>query len=452
MNIIIAGDGRVGSTLARELSAEGYDLTLIDSDPHILESSVSRYDVMTVAGNCASMPTLRQAGVMDADLLIAVTSADEVNLLCCTTAHALNPKLHTIARIRNPEYIHQIYDMQDTFGLSMGINPEKQAAREMERLLKFPGFLRREVFAKGRTEIVELKVDAESKLRDARLMDLGSIVKCRILVCAVLREGTSMVPSGNFVLREGDRVFVTAPTENLAILLKNLGILTRRVRRVMFCGGDRVSYYLAELLKNSGIQVRIIEADEARCRELFAMLPDAEIIHADVSDPEVLEDAGLGNCDAMVTLTEMDQLNMILSLHAIARGIPQVITKMSQVDNRTLIDSLNLGSVICPKELCCNDILRYVRAMQNQTGAAPSVHAAADGQVEALEFPVDANTKFCGVPLKKLKLKPNVLIASISRGAHTEIPNGESMFAQGDTLVVVTSGRGVLKQINDIFQ
>ena len=451
MNIIIAGDGRVGSTLARQLSAEGHDLTLIDCNSAVLETSVERYDVIAIHGNCASVEILTQAGVMDADLLIAATNADEVNLLCCTTAHGMNRKLHTIARIRNPEYTDQIYGMRDIFGLSLAINPEKQAATEIERLLKYPGFLRREVFAKGRTEIVELRVDENSKLNNVSLYEMFGAVKCRVLVCAVLRNGTAMVPRGNFVLREGDRIFVTAPTENLTVLLKNLGIITRRVRSVLLCGGGRVCHYLADLLEESGIKTRLIESDFGRAQELSALLPETSIVHGDCSDLELLESEGLADCDALVTLTGSDELNMIVSLYGSGRGIPQVITKLSRVGSRGIVDSLSLGSVICPKELCCNNIIRYVRAMQNQTGAALSVHAIADGQVEALEFRVDENTKNCDIPLKQLKTKPNVLIAGIAHGSMTEIPNGDSMFHQGDTLVVVTSGRGVLKQINDIF-
>lgn len=452
MNIIIAGDGRVGSTLTRQLTAEGHDLTVIDNNQAVLEDTISRYDVMSVNGNCASMPTLLQAGVKDADLLIAVSSEDEINLLCCTTAHALNPKLHTIARIRNPEYTDQIYEMRDTFGLSMSVNPEKRAAQEIERLLQYPGFLRRDIFARGRAEIVELRVDAASKLCNVSLMDMANIVRCRILVCAVLRNGSALVPSGNFVIQEGDRIFVTAPTENLTILLKNLGIITRRVRRVMLCGGGRVTFYLARLLKKSGIQVRIIEAREDRAKDLCAHLPGVEVSQGDAGDLELLSSEGLSSCDALVSLTGSDEMNMILSLYASSQGVAQTVTKLSQVDNRSVIDSLQLDRVVCPKDLCCNAIVRYVRAMQNHTGAALSVHAIADGQVEAMEFRVNENTKNCGIPLKKLKRRANVLIACIIHGSQTEIPNGDSTFEAGDTLVVVTSGRGVIKQINDIFE
>lgn len=452
MHIIIAGDGKVGSTLTRMLSAEGHDVTLIDSNARVLDASLERFDVMAVHGNCASMGVLKQAGILEADLLIAVTNSDEVNLLCCTTAYTLNTKLHTIARIRNPEYMEQIYEMRDVFGLSMVINPEHQAATEMERLLKYPGFLRRDSFAKGRTEIVELRIRADSKLCNVSLIDLPNVVKCKVLVCAVLRDGRALVTnSGSFTLREGDRIFVTAPTKNLTTLLKNLGILTRRVHNVMLCGGGRISYYLSSMLEKSGISVRLIEQDRDRCQELAALLPGSEIIHGDGTDQNLLESEGLSQTDALVSLTGLDELNMIISLYAQSRGVNQVITKLSHMENRTMIDALSLGSVVCPKELCCNTIARYVRAMDNQSGAAISVHAIADGQAEAVEFLVDETTKNCGVPLANIKMKADVLLASITRGSHVEIPSGDSTFQVGDTVVLVTSGQGTIRQLNDIF-
>ena len=452
MNIIIAGDGKVGSMLTRQLSSEGHDITVIDCNSKVLQASVERYDVIAVHGNCASMGVLQQAGVKDADLLIAATNADEVNLLCCTTAHSMNPRLHTIARIRNPEYTEQIYRMRDVFGLSMVINPENQAAVEIERLLKYPGFLRRDTFAKGRTEIVELRVDAGSKLCNIRLMDLRNIVKCQVLVCAVLRDGSASAPKGDFVLREGDRVFFTALSQNLTTLLKNLGILTRRVRNVTICGGGRISYYLAKRLKKSGISAQIIDSNYDRCAELAELLPECSIIHGDISEQDLLESEGLAETDALVTLTGLDELNMIVSLYATSRGVPQVITKLGHAGNRGVIDSLALGSVVCPRELVCSNIVRYVRARENQTGAAISVHTIADGQAEAMEFLVDEHTKYCGKPLKEIRLKPNVLLVGIAHGADTEIPNGDSVFQKGDTVVVVDTNRHeVIRQLNDIF-
>jgi len=451
MNIIIAGDGKVGATLTRLLCAEGHNITLIDTNSRVLEKSQEQFDVMGVHGNCAAMDTLLQAGVRDAELLIAATNADEINLLCCTTAHGLNPKLHTIARIRNPEYTSQIYKMRDIFGLSMLINPERQAANEIERLLKYPGFLRRDVFAKGRAEIVELRIDSRSKLCGVRLMDMAGIVNCRVLICAVLRGGQALVPNGTFTFQDGDRVFVTAPTKDLTTLLKNLGIITRRVRSCLLCGGGRVCIYLATALQKSGIDVTVIEKDYDRCQQLCEKLPKCTVIHGNAGDTALLESEGLTGFDAVVTLTGEEELNMIVSLYATSMGVPQVITKLGHVSNRSILDTLNLGSIVCPKDLVSNNIVRYVRAMENQTGAAVSVHAIADGQVEAMEFRVTENTKGCKTPLKNLKLKNNVLIAGISHGSVTEIPNGDSTFDAGDGLVIVTTGRGSILQLSDIF-
>lgn len=451
MNIIIAGDGKVGSTLTRQLSSEGYNVTIIDTNSAVLAQAVERFDVMGVHGNCASMEILLQAGIQDADLLIASTPLDEVNLLTCITAHGLNPKIHTIGRIRNPEYTEQIYQLRDIFGLSMTINPEKQAATEIERLLKYPGFLRRDAFARSRTEIVELRIDKNCKLKDVSLIEMASIVKCKVLVCAVLRNGQAITPGGNFILREGDRVFVTAPSENLTTLLKNLDIITRRVRKVIICGGGRVAWYLAASLTKHHISVALVEKDPQRCLEFSTGLPDVTVIQGDASDLDVLKSEGLSDTDALISLTQLDEMNMIISLQAVSAGVPQVITKLGHSASQNLIDSLNLGSVVCPRDLVANNILRYVRAMGNQSGAAMSVHLIADGQVEALEFAVDEHTRNQGVPLKKLKLKNNVLLAIINRGAQTEIPNGDSTFQAGDSVVVVTGSRGSIRQLSDIF-
>lgn len=450
MNILVAGAGKTGLTLARQMIAEGHSITLIDTDNRILESAVERYDAMAVCGNCASKEVLLQAGVEEADLVIAATNADEVNLLCCMTAHGINGNLHTIARIRSPQYAEQVMTMPEIFPLSLTVNPEKRAAMEIERLLRFPGFLRRDTFAKGRVEIVELRIEQGSKLSNIPLSEMSGIIKCRVLVCAVLRGGTAVAPSGNFVLQAGDRIFVTAPTADLATLLSNLGIVTRRVRKVLICGGGRVSYYLAKLLEKDKIEVKLIDKDYDRCVELATLLPDTTVIHGDCSSQRVLDDQGIQTVDALCSLTGMDETNMLISMYAESAGISQVITKLSRGEN-SIAGSLSLGSVICPKELCSNDIVRYVRAMQNQTGAAISVHTIADGQAEAVEFLVENSAKHRDTPLRMLKLKNNVLIASITHNGKTQIPNGDSMFAEGDTVVVVTSGRGVLKQINDIF-
>ena len=388
----------------------------------------------------------------EADVLLVMTGADEVNLLCCAIAHAMNPGLHTIARIRNPEYKDQIYQMRNLFGLSMVINPERQAAIEMERLIKYPGFLKRDTFAKGKVEIVELRIQEDSKLRDVSLYGLGSVVKCKILVCAVLRSGKAIIPDGNFVLQAGDRIFVTASTRELTIFLKNMGIITHKAKRVILCGGGRLSYYLSQLLVRDGIMVEIIEQNYERCLSLANQLPDVTVVHGDASSEFLLEREGISECDALVTLTGVDEMNIVISLFGNSRKVPQIITKLGRLSNNSILDTLSVGSTISPKELCCNDIVRYVRAIRNQTGAAQAVNVIADGQAEAIEFIVDENTKHCEEPLKKVKLKKNIRIAGINKLNSFEIANGDSFYSKGNRVIIVTGRDEVIYQLNDIFE
>lgn len=451
MNILIAGDGKVGMTLAKKLIMEGHDVTLIDTNQSVLDESLDRIDVMTIQGNAASMDVLMHAGVMNANILIAVTSADEINLLCCMTAHALNKKIHTIARMRNPEYTDQVYKMRDVFALSMTVNPERQAALEIERLLKYPGFLKRDSFAKGKVEIVELRIDEESKLCDVPLRDLGNIVKSKVLVCAVSRNGEVLIPGGDYVFKNGDRIFVTASTNDLSTLLNNLGIVQRKVKNVILCGGGGVSFYLAQQLEKSGINIQLIEQDQKRCVELACQLPKVNVIHGDASNQFLLESEGISECDALVTMTGLDEMNMIISLFGNKCKVPQIITKVDHTENN-IQDSLPIGSVVCPKDLCCTNIVRYVRAMQNAVGNAITVHTIADGQAEALEFLVDENTKHCGEQLKTLSIRKNVLIACITKYGKTQFPSGDSTFEKGNRVIIVSSGDQVIKQLNDIFE
>lgn len=451
MKIIIAGCGKIGASLIRQLSAEGYDLTIIDTDSNVLESLIESYDVMSVQGNCATQDALITAGVKDADLLIASTGPDEVNLLCCMVAHGLNPNIHTIARIRTPEYHSQIFRMRDAFALSLIVNPERQAAAEIERLLKYPGFLKRDTFAKGRVEIVEIKVDEDSILNNLPLKDMEKVVRCKVLVCVVLRNGEAIAPSGDFVLQEGDRLFVTAPVNNLSILLKSLDTVTRKIKKVMICGGGKLCVYLADKLSKDGLSVSIIEKDYENCVKLSNLFPNVTIINGDASRQQLLESERILDYDALISMTGFDELNMIISLYGHNKGVSQIITKISHFKDSDILNTLPIGSVISPDELCCNNIVRYVRAMKNQTGAALSVHFIADHHAEAMEFRVDDNTLHCGEPLKNIKTKSNVLLACITHAGITQIPNGDSVFQKGDTIIVVTTGHNTIYQLNDIF-
>lgn len=439
-------------SLVKKLSGEGYEVTLIDKKQSILGDAVNRYDVMAVQGNCAVISVLKQADVENADLLIAVLGADETNLLCCVTAHNINPNIHTIARIRTPEYNAQVYDIRDAFGLSMVLNPERRLSVEIERLLRYPGFLHRESFAKDRVEIVEVKVNEKSPLIHCNLMNLGRVTTAKVLVCVVLRDGMVITPDGKFEFEQGDRVFVTAPTSNLETLLKDLGIITKPAKRIMICGGGRISYYLAARLAKSGMDITIFEKDREKCLYLAEQLPRVNIIHGDATDFSLLESEGIEKCDALIAMTGLDEMNMVISLYGNSVGIPQVITKVEYFENSQMLGKLPLGSIIDPKELSSNTIVRYVRALKNQTSAAVSVHSIADGKVEAQEFRLDATAKNCGKPLKQIKLKKNVLIVCIRHETELNIPDGDSVFYEGDTVIVVAGNKHIVNRFNDIFE
>ena len=452
MKILIAGCGKVGSTLTKQLTSEGHEITLIDHDPEVLEAIMERYDVMGVQGNAAAMESLEQAGVEDADLLIAATDMDEVNLLSCLTAHGLNEKLHTIGRIRNPEYRRQAYEMRSVFGLNMVINPEREAATSISRLLKYPGFRTIETFAKGNVEIVEVHVTADSKLKNVALSQLQNIIHCTVLVCAIVRDDKCLMPDGSFVLKENDHLYITATTSNLSALLRSLGIISKPIKNVLIAGGGRISYYLASQLQESGMTCEIIEQNAKRCEELALLLPDARVVQGDASNQNFMETERIDSYDALVMLTGLDELNIVMALYGSARGVKHVVTKVSHGENNLLLNELEIGSVVSPKELSCNTIVQYVRAMQNRQGAAITIHRIAGGQAEAIEFIIDENSKYIGEKIKNLKLKKNVLISSISRGENTEIASGNSSYELDDTVVVITNSSNPILQFNDIFE
>ncbi len=451
MNIIVAGDGKVGMAITRLLAQEGHDIVAIDTKQNILESQ--NLDVMTVVGNCATMETLREAKVEEAEVLIAATSADEINLLCCLTARKLNPNLHTIARVRNPEYTEQLYMMREDFGLSLIINPEREAAREIYRILQFPGFLKRETFAKGKVEIVELKIEKGSLLDGVRLDQLQhKLGGHKILVCVLIHDGKAVIPTGDAVFSAGDHIYVTAPVATLSDLLKKLGITQKKIKHAMLVGGGRVSYYLARNLTEAGIKVKIIENDPARCEHLSEILPKGtSIVLADGSSQDVLESEGLGEMDAFVTLTGFDEQNVIASMYGKVRNVPHIVTKVNRIDMSGMLEDLPVGSIVSPKELCSANVVQYVRAMDNQAGAAVTLHRIAGGRVEALEFVVNDKSRFVGEPLKKIKLRSKILIACITHHGKTIVPDGNSSFESGDTVIVVTNREAPILQFNDIF-
>ena len=451
MQIIIVGDGKVGVALTEQLSSEGHDITVIDSNPKVLEQSLESYDVMVVHGNGASIGVLKEAGVEDAHLLIAATSRDETNLLTCIVAKKLGAK-HTIARVRNPEYAEQLVLMRDELGLSMTINPELAAAREIHHLLQFPSFLKRDSFAKGRVEIVEIHVGEDSKLAGIPLNRLYEIARVRVLVCVVERGGTVHIPDGSFTLQAGDNIYVTADSQDLAQLIKHLGIVKQKVRNAIIVGGSRIAYYLAMRCLHAGLGVKIIEQNKNRCEHLSELLPDATIINGDGTNRSLLLEEGLSESESFVTLTNLDEENVFLALFAKSISDAKLVAKVNRLEFDDVIDSLDIGSVIYPKNITADYILQYVRATQNSIGSnVETLYHILDGNAEALEFAIREESAVTYIPLAELNLRKNLLVGCLNRNGRIRIPRGQDMIQVGDTVIIVTTHKG-LRDITDILE
>lgn len=452
MKIVIVGDGKVGSALTVQLAREGHDVVVIDSNKMVLQETQQSLDVNVIHGNGAVMKVQKMADVENSDLLIAATSADETNLLCCMMARKLGCK-RTIARVRNPEYHSQLSLLQEDLGLNMFINPERATANEIYRLLQFPSFLKRDAFAKGRVEIVELEVKEGSLLDGAALIDLPKLLKVKVLVCAVVRGGQVLISNqGTFTLAAGDRISVTASSDDLATFIRNLGIERRKIKDVMIIGGSRIAFYLAEDLIRSGVNVTMFDIDEQRCIELATELPKATVINADGSDKNILDAEGLSETDAVVTLTDIDEVNLIISMYANFLNVYRVITKINRTEFSDALQDKGIDCMVSPKDLCCTDILRYVRAMDNRKGETMmSLHRIVDERAEAIEFTAHSNLPQVGKRLMSLRFKPNTLIACLIRDGHTIIPGGNDAIQAGDSVVAVTLSDHGVNHLSDLF-
>lgn len=451
MNIIIIGCGKVGLTLAELLSAEKHDVVLVDESSQRLSSVPEEIDALRILGNGASINTQIEAGIEAADILIAVTGSDELNLLCCLIAKKAG-HCHTIARVRNPIYNKELDFIKVKLGISMIINPELTAAIEISRLLRFPSAIKIDTFAKGRVELLKFRIRSEFGLDGMPINQIAGHPNSNILICAVERGDDIFIPGGDFILRNNDLLSIMASPQNAVAFFHRIGFKTNQVKNAMIVGGGKIGYYTAKLLLEMNIDVRIVENDRDRCEELSLLLPDATIICGDGTDKQLLMEEGLPEAEAFVTLTGLDEENILLSLFAQANSHAKLITKVTKIAFTEIINNLDIGSVIYPKHLTADYILQYVRAMSNSIGSnVETLYQILDNRAEALEFAIHETSDVTDIPLSDLTLKSNLLIGSINRGGKTWIPRGQDTIQVGDTVIIVTTQKG-LGDIRDILK
>lgn len=451
MKITIIGGGKVGTTIAEQLAGEDHDITLIDHNAQVAEQISNTLDIMTVCGSGGSLETLRAADVGDSDLLVACTTSDELNLVCCIFAKKLGCG-NTIARVRNPEYAQQIYFIKDELNLSTTINPEMASAREIFRMLEIPGVLRREAFAGERVEIVEIGCDAGDVLDGLSLMNISKKIKIRVLVGAVRRGDEVFIPHGDFTLRAGDKIYICAPATQVANILRGIGWHRKKAKNVAVIGASKVANYLISMLLKTGTNIKLIERDKDKAAAFAEKFADITVVCADGSSGTVLKSERVDMMDAVIALTNIDEENLIMSMYLSSTGVSQVIAKADHIEYADMFADIGIDRIVSPKKLSAYEIVRYVRAMQNTHGSAVvTMHHLVDGKVEALEFNVTDATRNRNVMLKDMSVRENVLIACINRMGRIIIPNGDDSFETGDTVIIVTTGRRIFLDLNDIF-
>lgn len=446
LRIIIVGCGKVGNTLTEQLVREGHNITLIDKDADKISVSTGLYDVMGIIGNGASYSVQKEAGIDEADLFISVTNSDELNLLCCTVARRAS-QCAAIARVRDPDYSREVGYLQEKLGLAMIINPELEAAREASRILALPKALEVNSFAHGQAELIRIKVEEGSPLCGTAVMNLGKKMD-NALICAVERGGEVYIPSGSFTIEQNDLLSFVVSRRRAKASLHAIGLKTGQVRNAMIIGGGKAAYYLGRQLLEMGVSVKIIEREKKRCEELTVLLPDAIIINGDGTNEELLREEGIEYTEAFVALTGLDEENVLLTLYARQVSKAKVITKINRIGFKSVLGSLDLGSVIYPKYITAEAIIAYVRAKKNSMGSnIETLYHMYDSRVEAIEFRVEADSAVTGKPLKDLDLKKDLLISFINRNGRIIIPSGQDEIRSGDTVMIVTRHSG----FNDIL-
>ena len=451
MKIVVIGDGKVGHKVAAQLSEEDYDIVLIDQNAGKLRESLNQMDVFCITGNGADVEIQKESDVPHADLVIACASTDEMNMLSCLLARRLGAK-HTIARVRNPMYYRQIDILKEDLHLSMAVNPELAAANEISRVLLLPEACKVETFMKGRVELIEHVMREESLLAGLSLAEIYRKFQIKILVCAVKRGSEIYIPDGDFVLQQGDRLHIAAAHQDLKAFFKALGRRNAKIKKVLICGGGNVCFYLTRQLLQVGMQVKIVERNEKTCEYLCEALPGVTVIHGDAADHDLLLEEGIGNADAVVALTGMDEENIIMSLFAKTQGVSKIIAKVNEDSRAQMVEGLGIDSIISAKSAAADAIVGYVRARNNSYSSAnvETIYRLLNGSLEAMEFIIKKESSLTNVPLKNLPTKPNNLIACIGRNRRIIIPNGEDHLEVGDSVIVITKDH-IINDLKDIL-
>ena len=451
MKIVVIGDGKVGHKVAARLSEEDYDIVLIDQNAGKLRESLNQMDVFCITGNGADVEIQKEADVPHADLVIACASTDEMNMLSCLLARRLGAK-HTIARVRNPMYYRQIDILKEDLHLSMAVNPELAAANEISRVLLLPEACKVETFMKGRVELIEHVMREESLLAGLSLAEIYRKFQIKILVCAVKRGSEIYIPDGDFVLQQGDRLHIAAAHQDLIAFFKALGRRNAKIKKVLICGGGNVCFYLTRQLLQVGMQVKIVERNEKTCEYLCEALPGVTVIHGDAADHDLLLEEGIGNADAVVALTGMDEENIIMSLFAKTQGVSKIIAKVNEDSRAQMVEGLGIDSIISAKSAAADAIVGYVRARNNSYSSVnvETIYRLLNGSLEAMEFIIKKESSLTNVPLKNLPTKPNNLIACIGRNRRIIIPNGEDHLEVGDSVIVITKDH-IINDLKDIL-
>lgn len=453
MKVIVVGCGKIGTTIISSLVDEGHDVVAVDTDPLVIENLTNIYDIMGVCGSGTDCDTLTEAGVKNTDLIIAVTTLDELNMLCCFIARKMGA-MHTIARIRKPEYnMNNIGFLRQQLDLSMSINPEHLAAEEIFNILRLPFAVKIETFSQRDFEIVEIILREGSPMINARLMDIRRKFNQNFLVCLVQRGENVYIPDGNFVLQSGDKIGLTASFAEMHKLMRSLGAETKQAKKVMLLGGSRIAYYLSHMLSYAGSSVKLIEKDSEKANSLSKMVsPKTVVINGDGAQQELLLEEGLSTTDAFVSLTGMDEENILISIFASVSKVPKVIAKINRRELIGMADKLGLDSIISPRKIASDVIVRYARALENSMGSnVEALYKVMDDKAEVLEFKVSNDFSGINIPIKDLNIKKNIIIGGIIRNRKAIIPSGFDMIEAKDRVIVVAAGSR-LNDLSDILQ